>query len=134
MTDILASIDDTLADWHGSADAMRWRPDGGEVADPERPSGPVTVTRITCTLDADPYVEPPSGSSRFTAPAAGWYQYGATWHFDPAGPAAVGAFDRYLRRQVLTAFGVTAAQVGLEGPSFLDARYHQRQRNRRRRR
>jgi hypothetical protein len=28
VTDILASIDDTLADWHGSADSMRWRPDG----------------------------------------------------------------------------------------------------------
>ena len=27
MTDILAEIDDTLADWHGSADAMRWRPE-----------------------------------------------------------------------------------------------------------
>ena len=26
MTDILADIDDTLADWNGSKDSMRWRP------------------------------------------------------------------------------------------------------------
>ena len=28
MTDILADIDDTLADWNGSKDSMRWRPGG----------------------------------------------------------------------------------------------------------
>lgn len=26
MSDILADIDDTLADWHGSRDSMHWRP------------------------------------------------------------------------------------------------------------
>lgn len=30
MTSILADIDDTLADWHGSKDSMRWRPERSE--------------------------------------------------------------------------------------------------------
>jgi hypothetical protein len=46
MTDILADIDDTLADWHGSADSMRWRPEGSEEPQPAHgwPSSGGTVT------------------------------------------------------------------------------------------
>lgn len=54
---------------------------------------------------------------RFTAPVAGYYY-----------------FERMVKRQILAAFAVTAADIGLAEPSFLDARYHQRQKNRRKRR
>lgn len=56
VPDILADIDDTLADWGGSMDAMRWRPDGGAEA-------PDPVERASHPIDA----------YRFTAPTAGWY-------------------------------------------------------------
>jgi hypothetical protein len=47
MTDILADIDDTLAEWHGSADAMRWRPEPDGGAGGRLASTVVTLTAST---------------------------------------------------------------------------------------
>lgn len=150
MSDILADIDDTLADWNGSADSMRWRPDG---------SG------------AEPRV--------FTAPEAGWYQFGralqSAFEFRPAmvelttSPglshadvegigeqlladyAGALSFDiqfplaeptmgqgywqiQAVRRPIAAAFQVSLAELGIPTRYRLDARYHQRQKNRRKRR
>jgi hypothetical protein len=144
MTGILEQIDRSLADDTVSPDAVRWTSDGagetcsrGHQRPAPRPcpnSVQSTCIVVDFSIDAEPHPVPQGASTHFAAPAAGWYRYGVTWHLDPAGPAAAGAFDRFLQRQILVAFGVTARQIGLEGPSFLDARYRQRQRNRRKRR
>jgi hypothetical protein len=103
------------------------------------------MTDILASID-DTLAEP----SVFTAPAAGWYEFGANvWHLpdgqtltmefvcepvDAAPKVPVSTlYDRWLQHRICAAYGLTRAQIGLEGPSFLDARYRQRQRNRRRR-
>lgn len=94
MTDILADIDDTLADWRGSVDSMRWQPD----------PTPEQVRQMF---------------TEFTAQAA--------------------ASFRQLAEQVTTTWQgiqpllVLFDEIQARRPSALDARYRQRQKNRRRR-
>lgn len=104
MTDILAAIDDTLADWHGSADSMQWRPEG--EADEE-------VCHFTFEADI----------SRFVA-AMTRVQSSILW---------LGNNMATTLTATQGCFVLTADQPDPR-PSVLDARYHQRQRNRRNRR
>ncbi len=104
MTDILTAIDDTLAEWHGSADSMRWRPE----PTPEQ---------------AEPTPEQARQARQALAQMAS---------------IVVPAF-RTLCEQVTAAWQgmqpllVIFDEIQAARPSALDARYHQRQRNRRRR-
>lgn len=95
MTDILAAIDGTLADWRGSADSMRWRPE----PTPEQ-ARQVLVEFTAITTDAFRQL-----AERVTAAWQGMQPLLAT-------------FD----------------EIQAGRPSALDARYHLRQRNRRRKR
>lgn len=92
---ILDEIDETLTDWRGSKDAMRWTP----------PAPQPTAEQLASVVEM------------FRA-------------------AIVPAFQQ-LARQVNAAFASMAPLIALLAeprPSALDARYRQRQRNRRKRR
>jgi uncharacterized protein Yka (UPF0111/DUF47 family) len=94
VTDILASIDDTLADWHGSADSMRWRPE----PTPEQARQVFVEFAATITPAFRQLTE----------------QVTAAWQgMQPL----LALFD----------------EIQAGRPSALDARYRQRQRNRRKR-
>lgn len=75
---ILDLIDHSLRDDTVSPDAARWTPDDGAplvyTADPARILQAPTVERITFTVDRREAEEEDGG--RFTAPTAGWYQFG----------------------------------------------------------
>lgn len=108
MTDILANIDDTLADWHGSADSMRWRPEDGAKPETPAPAQRPQPSDVIVTLTAD------------TGPVTQQFQ----------------AIADYLSRLLPDGLRFTWGTDNLETRprrSFLDARYHQRQRNRRKR-
>lgn len=107
MSDILSEIDDTLADWHGSADSMRWTP------------GPVPVGRQPTPEEVRAAIE---NFNTAMAPVA----------------RAMTAQFAAISRAVNEIWLPTARALGLLPPppprrSLLDARYRQRQKNRRKR-
>lgn len=132
-TDILADIDDTLAEWHVSADSMRWRPEGPDT--PVSGSLPA-LSDILSTFSAN--TEPCTLSLRGLDEAiAALLPEGLQFtrepiHLVPEPPVST-LYDRWLQHRICAAYGFTRAQIGLEGPSFLDARYRQRNRRKRRR-
>lgn len=129
MSDILADIDDTLADWNGSADSMRWRPGGAEDAGATHTligaNGFMATVRdvvLTTTSTLPPMEDPddwmyqtPLTSTTFEI-RLGYWQTAA------------------MRRQIAAAFDITPRLLGLPPRYGFDARYRQRQKNRRKRR
>ena len=97
MTDILTAIDDTLAEWHGSADSMRWRPE----------PTPEQARQARQALAQIASIVVPAFRTLCEQVTAAWQGM----------QPLLFIFDE-----------IQAAR-----PSALDARYHQRQRNRRRR-
>ena len=101
MSDILDSLADTVADWHGSADSMRWKP--GPTPEQAR----AALEHMAATM----------------APVV------------RAMTAQFEAISRSLNETLLP----MARALGLLPPlpqkrALLDSRYHQRQKNRRKRR
>lgn len=184
VTDILADIDGTLADWHGSKDSMRWRPDGdadeprvftapvagvyefemGALRLPaiswrdrsgaeitmeqanellgDRSYSRVALTRIRSRTDRSLNVHVSTvwlaletfGGSLFETMVFGGPLDGSQWRW----PTEAAALDGHV--EVVVKAGARVRRVRVEncqriyGPPFLDARYRQRQRNRRKRR
>lgn len=130
MSSILDQIDDTLDDWHGSSDAMRWRPDEARV----RPMGPMTIsvaapgtdprdTAAFTTLEVESVRWDPQLSVRMTASVEGF----------------VTAMQRLQASAAVASVNVSNLKAALlllaaPSPSALDARYHRRYRNRQGRR
>ena len=127
---ILDQIDDTLDNWNGSKDSMRWKPEPDRRitmgiapagTDPRDAAAFTTFEVSSLQLDADAVLE----------------RAGEVWRQWSAQMAPVFVeFTVQLKASFAGMQSLLAAmQMPLEeGPSFLDARYHQRQRNRRRRR
>lgn len=107
MSGILDQIDDTLGDWNGSVDAMRWRP----VSDAPSP------VSFRITIDTERLMASLTGvREAFTQ---------ITSQLAAAAPAMASA---------AAMLGKAFPSQPVPRPSALDARYHRRYRNRQGRR
>lgn len=136
MSDILAEIDDTLANWRGSKDSMRWTPDGAHEPEPF----PVDLERLWHQIDD---VREVSGHAQQP-----WRLDPAVWpHRDfildlhritltPGMVILVDGVDELERLRVIEGppYGPWRVRPVTGRPSKLDARYRQRQKNRFKRR
>lgn len=117
MSDILSEIDDTLADWHGSADSMHWRPVPQQGTNQD--GSPIT---FVCSPSPD---EARAILDRMTATMAPVVRT-MTETLIPA--------IKHMNETLLPlarALGYLPPEP--RKPSKLDARYRQRQKNRRKR-
>lgn len=121
MSNILDQIDNTLDDWHGSSDAMRWTPNAEqEKAERWRGVSPLHYTGVGLATREEVVAQTSAAMTRMAV-------------------QMVPVFRRF-NEQLAEAFTRMApliiamqAPAPESRPSVLDARYHQRQKNRRRR-
>ena len=133
---ILDRIDDTLDDWHGSGDSMRWTPE-----DAPKPS---RFTRSLVSISVAPPGTNPRDTEAFTVLDPNWYGQVAI-EGDPDRTAGV-VFrgNEFVVTFTADTSGFTGAMSHLQRAidqmsaapraSALDARYHRRYRNRQGRR
>lgn len=137
MSDILADIDDTLADWNGSRDSMHWTPDGGHEPEPF----PVDLDRLWRQIDDVREVSGPPHQSWRLDPDV-WPQFdhvldlNGTLRLQPGDTICIDMGDQVEVLRVIEGplFGPWRVRPTAGRPSKLDARYHQRLKNRRKRR
>lgn len=141
MSDILADIDDTLADWNGSADSMRWRPD----YEGESPINSVAATGWASVAGALVELHSAAMQASYAATEYALLYGDRTTLLEPfslevelplAEPAPeqdywkTAAWQRYIAAM----FDIRPRDIGLPPRYGFDARYRQRQKNRRKRR
>lgn len=144
MSDILSEIDDTLADWHGSADSMHWRPDSGEneLAATQTLVG---VGEFMATVRDVFFQTTSTTPDPLTLSSDDLDELHQGWTFGPirlemsfplAEPEPGMGYWEYaaLRRTIAGMFAIAPRALGLPPRYGFDARYRQRQKNRRKRR
>lgn len=120
MSSILDQIDDTLDDWRGSNDAMHWAPDGGAVPDPDE-----TLDSLTQSFASVPLL--PLHDFPLDLTPAPLLRPGMVIRI-------ASEADSQLLRVVRELDGGKWQVRPTTATRCLDARYHQRQKNRRKRR
>lgn len=138
MTDILGRIDDTLDNWHGSADSMHWTADGNAVV-PGTTRILVGANGFRATV-CDVLLQSTSTGPRTDEEeerAAQLYLEPFTLEvsFPLAPPSPEMSYweTAAWRRTICDAFQVPPREIGFPPRYGFDARYRQRQRNRRKR-
>lgn len=151
MSDILGQIDDTLDNWHGSRDAMHWTPDEVRDHDASRMagyfgamqdivfSGPATLLtgsgeRLDVTAVRLTLADRPATEERLAALAPVAFSFDMTFPLIEPVPDEDYWAAQAMRRTICAAFDVPPRAIGFAPRYGLDARYQQRQRNRRKRR
>ena len=142
MSDILAEIDDTLTDWRGSKDSMRWRPDGvvdEDVFAAPPPTRDAMERLRQQIIDAHQAAFPLQRKWRLVPEVWPHRDYVLDLHRVSLVPGMVVWVDGVDEAELLRViegppFGPWRVRPLTGRPSRLDARYRQRQKNRRKRR